>query len=84
MTGTVESIPLIATSIMSKKIASGADKIMLDVKVGTGALLKTRKDALEISRIMKMIGNHYGKEVETMITYMVFHLVLQLVMHLKY
>ena len=70
VTGTVESIPLIATSIMSKKIASGADKIMLDVKVGTGALLKTRKDALEISRIMKMIGNHYGKEVETMITYM--------------
>lgn len=70
VTGTVESIPLIATSIMSKKIASGADKIVLDVKVGTGALLKTRKDALEISRIMKMIGNHYGKEVETMITYM--------------
>ena len=70
VTGTVESIPLIATSIMSKKIASGADKIMLDVKVGTGALLKTRKEALEISRIMKMIGNNYGKEVETMITYM--------------
>ena len=70
VTGTVESIPLIATSIMSKKIASGADKIVLDVKVGTGALLKTQKDALEVSRIMKMIGNHYGKEVETMITYM--------------
>lgn len=70
VTGTVESIPLIATSIMSKKIASGADKIVLDVKVGNGALLKTQKDALEISRIMKMIGNHYGKEVETMITYM--------------
>jgi len=70
VTGTVESIPLIATSIMSKKIASGADKIVLDVKVGTGALLKTQKDALEISRIMKMIGNAYNKEVETMITYM--------------
>lgn len=70
VTGTVESIPLIATSIMSKKIASGADKIVLDVKVGTGALLKTQKDALEISRIMKMIGKHYGREVETMITYM--------------
>lgn len=70
VTGTVESIPLIAVSIMSKKIASGADKIVIDVKVGTGALLKTQKDALEISRIMKMIGNHYGKEVETMITYM--------------
>jgi len=70
VTGTVESIPLIATSIMSKKIASGADKIVLDVKVGNGALLKTQKDAIEISRIMKMIGDHYGKEVETMITYM--------------
>lgn len=70
VTGTVESIPLIATSIMSKKIASGADKIVLDVKVGTGALLKTQKDAIEVSRIMKMIGKHYNKEVETMITYM--------------
>ena len=70
VTGTVESIPLIATSIMSKKIASGADKIVLDVKVGTGALLKTRKEAIEVSRIMKMIGDYYGKEVETMITYM--------------
>lgn len=70
VTGTVESIPLIATSIMSKKIASGADKIIIDVKVGNGALLKTKDDAVEISRIMKKIGNHYGKDVETMITYM--------------
>lgn len=70
VTGTVESIPLIATSVMSKKIASGADKIIIDVKVGTGALLKNQKDAIEISRIMKLIGKHYGREVETMITYM--------------
>lgn len=70
VTGTVESIPLIATSIMSKKIASGADKIVIDVKVGNGALLKNQSDAIEISRIMKMIGNKYNKEVETMITYM--------------
>ncbi len=70
VTGTVESIPLIATSIMSKKIASGAEKIIIDVKVGNGALLKTQEDAIEISRIMKMIGSRYGREVETMITYM--------------
>ena len=70
VTGTVESIPLIAVSIMSKKIASGADKIVIDVKVGNGALLKTEKDAIEISRIMKMIGEKYNRSVETMITYM--------------
>ncbi len=70
VTGTVESIPLIASSIMSKKIASGADKIVIDVKVGDGALLKNKEEALEISRIMKMIGEKYNKEVETMITYM--------------
>ncbi len=70
VTGTVESIPLIASSIMSKKIASGAKNIMLDVKVGKGALLKTQEDALEISRLMKEIGKKYGRNVETMITYM--------------
>jgi len=70
VTGTVESIPLIASSIMSKKIASGAEKIVLDVKVGNGALLKTQEDALKISRLMKKIGERYGREVDTMITYM--------------
>ena len=70
VTGTVESIPLIAVSIMSKKIASGADKIVIDVKVGNGALLKTEADAIEISRIMKIIGDKYNRDVETMITYM--------------
>ncbi len=70
VTGTVESIPLIASSIMSKKIASGADKIVIDVKVGKGALLKNQEEALEISRLMKKIGERYGKEVDTMITYM--------------
>ena len=70
VTGTVESIPLIAVSIMSKKIASGADKIVIDVKVGNGALLKTEEEAIEISRIMKMIGKEYDRDVETMITYM--------------
>ena len=68
VSGTVESIPLIAVSVMSKKIASGADNILIDIKVGNGALLKTKEDAIEISRIMKMIGKNYNKKVETMIT----------------
>ena len=70
VTGTVESIPLIASSIMSKKIASGAKNIMIDIKVGKGALLKTKDDALKISGLMKRIGTRYGRNVETMITYM--------------
>lgn len=70
VTGTVESIPLIASSIMSKKIASGAQSIVIDVKVGRGALLKTKEDAIEISRLMKKIGARYNRKVETMITYM--------------
>lgn len=68
VTGTVESIPLIAVSIMSKKIASGADNILIDIKVGNGALLKNKKEAEEISRIMKIIGQKYHRKVETMIT----------------
>jgi len=70
VTATVESIPLIASSIMSKKIASGAKNIMIDVKVGKGALIKTKEEAMEISRLMKKIGARYDRRVETMITYM--------------
>ena len=68
VTGTVESIPLIASSIMSKKIASGASKILIDIKVGEGALIKTKEDALKLSELMKNIGNHYNREVRTLIT----------------
>ncbi len=70
VTGTVESIPLIASSIMSKKIASGAKNIVIDVKVGKGALLKNKEDAIRLSGIMRKIGARYKRNVETMITYM--------------
>lgn len=70
VTGTVESLPLIASSIMSKKIASGAKNIVIDIKVGRGALIKTKDQAMEISRLMKKIGSKYERNVETMITYM--------------
>ncbi len=70
VTGTVESIPLIATSIMSKKIASGADKILIDIKVGKGALLKNEKDARKLSELMQKIGKEYNKEVRCLITNM--------------
>lgn len=70
VTGTVESIPLIASSIMSKKIASGADVIMIDVKVGNGALMKNLKDAKELSRLMVKIGKAYRKPTICLITNM--------------
>ena len=66
--GTTESLPLIASSIMSKKIASGADIILIDIKHGRGALIKTKKDATELSRWIKKIGEHYNKKVITIIS----------------
>ena len=70
VTGTTESIGLIAVSIMSKKIASGANKILIDVKVGQGALIKKIDDARELARIMIAIGNKYKKEVRCILTRM--------------
>lgn len=68
VTATVSSIPLIASSIMSKKIAGGADKILIDIKVGNGALLNTKEDAKKLSDLMIKIGEYYNREVKTIIS----------------
>lgn len=70
VSGTVESIPLIASSIMSKKLASGADKIVIDVKVGDGALMKDVKSAKQLAKLMVWIGKEYNKEVRCVLTSM--------------
>ncbi len=68
VTGTVDSIPLIASSIMSKKLAGGARGIVLDVKMGSGALMKTRKDCLTLARAMVDIGRRAGRRMSALIT----------------
>lgn len=70
VSGTVESIPLIASSIMSKKIASGASSIVIDLKVGNGALIKNLEDAKHLSDLIIKIGKKYNRKVVCVLTNM--------------
>lgn len=70
VTGTVESHPLITASIMSKKIAEGAQNLVIDLKVGTGAFMKTLEDAEKLGTLLKAVGNQLGQKVSVVYTSM--------------
>ena len=70
VTGTVDSVPLIASSIVSKKLASGADAIVLDVKTGSGAIMHSLEDSVALAKTMVLIGKQAGKPIHALVTSM--------------
>lgn len=70
VTATVDSVPLIASSIMSKKLAAGAHNIVLDVKIGSGAFMKTEKEGVNLAQKMVDIGKNFGKNIAAVVTNM--------------
>ena len=70
VTATVDNVSLIASSVISKKVASGAENILLDVKCGKGAFMKEPEDAIKLAQLMVQIGNHLGRKVIAVITSM--------------
>lgn len=70
VTATISSVPLIAASIMSKKIASGTDKILLDITVGNGAFMGTLAQGVELAQLMVQIGQNFGRETKAIVTNM--------------
>src|SRR5690606_31548943 len=68
VTGTVDSIPLICASIMSKKMAEGLDALVLDIKFGSGAFMKTKADAVILAKTLKETGEHHSIRVAALVT----------------
>jgi pyrimidine-nucleoside phosphorylase len=70
VTATVSSLPLIVSSIMSKKLAENVDGLVLDVKFGSGAFMRTKEQSLELAKAMVEVGKRYGKKVVALQTNM--------------